>query len=40
VQYLAYQVNPTSLSRRAQAITLVSDGVAIVTLHRTMTIVP
>jgi hypothetical protein len=40
IQYLDYQVNPTSLSRRAQAITLVSDGVTVVTLHRTMTVVP
>jgi hypothetical protein len=40
VQYLDYQVNPTSLSRRAQTIALVSDGTEIVTLRRTMTVVP
>jgi hypothetical protein len=39
-EYLEYQVNPTSLSRRAQTITLVSDGASIITLHRTMTVVP
>jgi hypothetical protein len=38
--YLEYQVNPTSLSRRQQVITLVSERVAIVTLRRTVTVVP
>jgi hypothetical protein len=40
VQYVEYQVNPTSLSRRHQAITLLSDTQPVVTLNRTMTVVP
>lgn len=40
VQYLEYQVNPTSLSRRDQVVTVLSNEVPVVSLHRTMTIVP
>jgi hypothetical protein len=40
VQYLEYQVNPTSLSRRTQTISLLSSDATVVTLHRTMTVVP
>jgi hypothetical protein len=40
VQYLEYQVNPTSFSRRGQVVTLRSNGVALVSLRRHMTIVP
>jgi hypothetical protein len=40
VQYLDYQVNPTSLSRRTQSMVLRSGGVDLATLHRTLTIVP
>ncbi len=40
VQYLEYQVNPTSLSRRSQVVTVMSDKAPVVSLHRTMTIVP
>lgn len=39
-QYLDYQVNPTSISSRTQVMTLVSEGSPVVSLHRTMTIVP
>jgi hypothetical protein len=40
VQYIEYQVNPTSLSRRNQVVTVLSNTQPIVTLRRTMTIVP
>ncbi|HVT65846.1 MAG TPA: hypothetical protein VHD81_11880 [Mycobacteriales bacterium] len=40
VQYLEYQVNPTSVSRRHQVVTVLSDTQPIVSLQRTMTIVP
>lgn len=40
VQYLEYQVNPTSISRRHQVVTLLSDTEPVVALGRTMTVVP
>jgi hypothetical protein len=40
VQYLEYQVNPTSVSRRSQSVAVRSNGVDAITLDRTMTIVP
>jgi hypothetical protein len=40
VQYLEYQVNPTSVSRRHQTVSVLSNTKPIVTLQRTMTIVP
>lgn len=40
VEYMEYQVNPTSLSRRTQVVTLLSNTQPVVTLQRTMTIVP
>jgi hypothetical protein len=40
VQYLEYQVNPTSLSRRDQVVSVRSRGVQIVSMHHTLTIVP
>ncbi|HVS69318.1 MAG TPA: hypothetical protein VHE56_12255 [Mycobacteriales bacterium] len=40
VQFLDYQVNPTSLSRRHQVLTVLSNSEPVVTLSRTMTVVP
>jgi hypothetical protein len=40
VQYLDYQVNPTSFSSRDQDVTLRNAGVPIATLHRTLTVIP
>jgi hypothetical protein len=40
VEYLEYQVNPTSVSRRSQVVTVLSNNSAVASLHRTMTIVP
>ncbi|HWC33316.1 MAG TPA: hypothetical protein VG650_00690 [Mycobacteriales bacterium] len=40
VEYLEYQVNPTSISRRTQVVTVLSNAVPVVTVRRTMTIVP
>jgi hypothetical protein len=40
VQYLDYQVNPTSLSSRRQLISVESNGAPLVSVLRTMTIVP
>jgi hypothetical protein len=40
VEYLEYQVNPTSISRRNQVATVLSNNVKVVSLQRTMTIVP
>jgi hypothetical protein len=39
-QYLEYQVDPTSLSRRAQTVTVRSDGTVEASLARNLTIVP
>lgn len=39
-QYVEYQVNPTSVSRRAQVVTVRSKGTPVISLRRTMTIVP
>lgn len=39
-QYLAYQVNPTSYSSRPQVATVEAAGTPVVSLRRTMTIVP
>jgi hypothetical protein len=40
VQYLEFQVNPTSVSNRDQTLTVLSDEQPVVSLHRTMAIVP
>ncbi|MGN6474516.1 MAG: hypothetical protein ACTHK4_12840 [Mycobacteriales bacterium] len=40
VEYLEYQVNPTSISRRDQVVTVLSNKTPAVSLHRTMTVVP
>lgn len=40
VQYLDYQVNPTSLSSRSQIVTLRSQGEPIVAVRRTLTVIP
>jgi hypothetical protein len=40
VQYLDYQVNPTSSSSRTQVVTLRSGSTPIVALHRTVTVIP
>ncbi|HVW79494.1 MAG TPA: hypothetical protein VHB69_00955 [Mycobacteriales bacterium] len=40
VQYLDYQVNPTSLSRRPQTLVVRSNGTVAASLDRTLTIVP
>ncbi|MBV9487092.1 MAG: hypothetical protein JO246_13650 [Frankiaceae bacterium] len=40
VQYLEFQVNPTSSSRRGQVVTVRSHGVGLVSLSRTMTVFP
>jgi hypothetical protein len=40
VEYLEYQVNPTSVSSRDQVVTVTSNNAPVVSLHRTMTIVP
>jgi hypothetical protein len=40
VEYLDYQVNPTSFSSRPQTITVETAGTPVVSLHRTMTIIP
>lgn len=40
VQYFEYQVNPTSVSSRVQQVTLRSRGVDLVSVRRTMTILP
>jgi hypothetical protein len=40
VEYIEYQVNPTSLSRRHQVLTVLSDTQPVVSLDRTMTVVP
>jgi hypothetical protein len=39
-EYLEYQVNPTSSSSRTQLVTVESAGAPVVSLHRTMTILP
>jgi hypothetical protein len=39
-EYLEYQVNPTSSSSRTQLVTVDSAGTPVVSLHRTMTILP
>jgi hypothetical protein len=39
-EYLEYQVNPTSFSSRPQAVTVATAGTPVVSLHRTMTIIP
>jgi hypothetical protein len=40
VQYIEYQVNPTSVSRRHQVVTVLSNTHPVVSLERTMTVVP
>jgi hypothetical protein len=40
VQYLDYQVNPTSSGSRHQAVTLKSDGVPVVSVGRSFTVIP
>jgi hypothetical protein len=40
VEYLDYQVNPTSFSSRSQTVTLTSNTHAILSIHRTFAIVP
>jgi hypothetical protein len=40
VEYLEYQVNPTSISSRTQTVTLTSHGSPVVSLHRTLSIIP
>jgi hypothetical protein len=40
VQYLEYQVNPTSISSRDQTVTIRSHRLPLVALHRTMTVIP
>jgi hypothetical protein len=40
VQYLEFQVNPTSFSQRRQTVTVRSRGADVASLSRTMTIVP
>jgi hypothetical protein len=40
VQYLDYQVNPTSVSSRTQTVTLLSGSRSIVSLHRSVTVIP
>lgn len=40
VQYLEYQVNPTSFSQRPLRITIQSNGTTVATLRRTLTIIP
>jgi hypothetical protein len=40
VQYFEYQVNPTSVSSRVQQVTLRSSGADVVSVRRTMTILP
>jgi hypothetical protein len=40
VEYLEFQVNPTSISRRDQTVTVRSQGAVVAALHRTMTIIP
>ena len=39
-QYLEYQVNPTSIGERPQSVVVKSKGATIVSLRRTMAIVP
>jgi hypothetical protein len=39
-QYFEYQVNPTSFSGRSQTVTLRSNGTAVVSLSRTLTVIP
>jgi hypothetical protein len=40
VQYFDYQVNPTSVSSRRQDATVMSDGAPVVSVTRTMTVLP
>jgi hypothetical protein len=40
VEYLEYQVNPTSLSRRTQTLAVLSNGVTAASMRRTLTITP
>ena len=40
VLYLAFQVNPTTVGRRSQNVTLYDGNRALVTLHRTLTVFP
>ncbi|HVT21199.1 MAG TPA: hypothetical protein VHE57_07420 [Mycobacteriales bacterium] len=40
VEYIEYQVNPTSISRRHQTITVLSNTAPVVDLQRTMTVIP
>jgi hypothetical protein len=40
VQYFEYQVNPTSVGSRDQDMTLASDGAPVVSIARTLTVVP
>ena len=40
VEYLEFQVNPTSISRRSQVVTVLSNKTPVVSLNRTMTIIP
>ncbi len=39
-QYFEYQVNPTSNGRRSQFVAVTSKGASVVSLRRTMTIIP
>jgi hypothetical protein len=39
-EYFEYQVNPTSSSSRTQTVTLESNGLPIVSVRRTMTVIP
>jgi hypothetical protein len=40
VQFIEFQVNPTSISNRHQVVSVLSATQPIVSLHRTMTVVP
>ena len=40
VLYIAFQVNPTSVGRQDQTVTLYDGNRALVTLHRTLTVFP
>jgi hypothetical protein len=39
-QYFEYQVNPTSFGRRSQTVTVTSNGMPVVSLSRTLTVIP
>jgi hypothetical protein len=40
VQYLDYQVNPTSISSRSQTVAVISDGAVVVSLNHELTVIP